>query len=72
MFVIGGITRFIIGPDDRNFNDGERFILKARAFKEMTGLSEGIAIKSSQAITVFLGIYCCFNSFLVFESYSYR
>ena len=52
MFVIGGITRFIIGPDDRNFNDGQRFILKARAFKEMTGLSEGIAIKSSQAITV--------------------
>ena len=52
MFVIGGITRFIIGPDDRNFNDGERFILKARAFKEMTGLTEGVAIKSSQAITV--------------------
>ena len=52
MFVIGGITRFIIGPHDRNFNDGERFILKARAFKEMTGLSEGVAIKSSQAITV--------------------
>ena len=52
MFVIGGITRFIVGPDDRNFNDGERFILKARAFKEMTGLTEGVAIKSSQAITI--------------------
>ena len=52
MFVIGGITRFIIGPNDRNFNDGVRFILSARAFKEITGLSEGIAIKSSQAITV--------------------
>ena len=52
MFVIGGVIRFIIGPDDRNFNDGERFILKARAFKDMTGLAEGLAIKSSQAITV--------------------
>jgi branched-chain amino acid transport system permease protein len=52
MFVIGGVIRFIIGPDDRNFNDGERFILKARTFKDMTGLSEGLAIKSSQAITV--------------------
>ena len=42
MFVIGGITRFIIGPNDRNFNDGERFILKARAFKEMTGFLKGL------------------------------
>ena len=52
MFVIGGVIRFIIGPDDRNFNDGERFIIKARTFKEMTGLNEGLAIKSSQAVTV--------------------
>ena len=52
MFVIGGLIRFIIGPDDRNFNDGDRFLLKAREFKEMSGLSEGLAIKSSQAITV--------------------
>ena len=52
MFVIGGLIRFIIGPDDQNFNDGDRFLLKAREFKEMSGLSEGLAIKSSQAITV--------------------
>ena len=52
MFVLGGIIRFIIGPDDRNFSDGERFILRARAFKEATGLSEGLTIKSSQAISI--------------------
>ena len=44
MFVIGGITRFIIGPNDRNFNDGERFILKARAFKEMTAFLRGLPL----------------------------
>lgn len=52
MFVTNGIVRFIIGPDDQNFADGERFIIKARDFKSMTGLSEGISIKVSQGITV--------------------
>lgn len=52
MFVTNGIVRFIIGPDDQNFADGERFIIRARDFKEMTGLTEGISIKVSQGITV--------------------
>jgi len=52
MFVTNGIVRFIIGPDDQNFADGERFIIKAREFKNMTGLSEGISIKVSQGLTV--------------------
>ena len=52
MFVMNGVVRFIIGPDDQNFADGERFIIKAREFKQMTGLSEGLAIKVSQGITV--------------------
>ena len=52
MFVTNGIVRFIIGPDDQNFADGERFIIKAREFKTMTGLSEGISIKVSQGLTV--------------------
>ncbi len=52
MFVTNGVVRFIIGPDDQNFADGERFIIKARDFKTMTGLSEGISIKVSQGLTV--------------------
>lgn len=52
MFVMNGVVRFIIGPNDQNFADGERFIIKAREFKQMTGLSEGISIKVSQGITV--------------------
>ncbi|MEL0292496.1 MAG: branched-chain amino acid ABC transporter permease [Alphaproteobacteria bacterium] len=52
MLITGGLIRFIVGPGDRKFTDGERFIIKARAFKEMTGLNEGLAIKTTQGVTV--------------------
>ena len=51
-FILNGLVRFIIGPDDQNFSDGERFIISARTFKEMTGLEEGLAVKTTQGITV--------------------
>jgi branched-chain amino acid transport system permease protein len=56
MFIMNGITRFIIGPDDQNFADGERFIISARDFKTMTGLEEGLSIKTTQLITVITAI----------------
>ena len=56
MFVTQAIVRIIIGPFDRRFFDGERFILKANEFKEMTGLNEGLTIKSTQAITLVVTI----------------
>jgi len=56
MFVTQAIIRIIIGPSDRRFLDGEKFILKAREFKEITGLNEGLAIKSTQIITIFVTI----------------
>ena len=52
MFVLNGLVRFIIGPGDQRFADGERFIINARDFKEMTGLEEGLAFKTTQGITV--------------------
>ena len=52
MFVTQAIIRIIIGPADRTFLDGQKFILKASEFKEMTGLNEGLTIKSTQAITL--------------------
>ena len=52
MFVTNGLIRFIIGPNDQKFADGERFIIKARTFKQMTGLNEGLSIKVSQGITI--------------------
>ena len=56
MFVMNGIVRFIIGVRDINFADGERFIISARTFRDMTGLDEGLAIKTTQAITVVVAI----------------
>lgn len=56
MFMMNGLVRFVIGPGDQRFSDGERFIIKARAFKKMTGLSEGLAIKTTQGITVVTAI----------------
>lgn len=52
MFVYNGLIRFVIGPRDQNFTDGQRFIMKAREFKNMTGLNEGLAIKTTQAVTL--------------------
>jgi len=56
MFVTQAIVRIIIGPFDRRFFDGERFILKANEFKEMTGLNEGLTIKSTQVLTIIITI----------------
>ena len=56
MFVTQAIVRIIIGPFDRRFFDGEKFIMKANQFKEMTGLNEGLTIKSTQVLTIFLTI----------------
>ena len=56
MFVTQAIIRIIIGPTDRRFMDGEKFILKASEFKDMTGLAEGLTIKSTQIITIVVTI----------------
>jgi branched-chain amino acid transport system permease protein len=56
MFMMNGLVRFIIGPGDQRFADGERFIISARTFKKMTGLDEGLAIKTSQGITVITAV----------------
>lgn len=52
MFIMNGVVRFIIGPDDQRFADGARFIISARDFKTMTGLDEGLAFKTSQGLTI--------------------
>ena len=56
MFVMNGIVRFIIGPDDQSFSDGPRFIISARDFKRLTGLDEGLGIRTTQVITVVTAI----------------
>jgi len=56
MFMTNGIVRFIIGPNDQRFLDGERFIISAREFKATTGLSEGLSIKLSQGLTIIIAL----------------
>ena len=56
MFVINAIIRIIIGTETIKFSDGQKFIMKAREFKVMTGLNEGLALKSSQVITILITI----------------
>jgi len=58
MFFYNGLIRFIIGPDDRIFTDGSRFIITAREFKEMTGLDQGLAFKMTQGITIGVTVLC--------------
>ena len=56
MFIMNGLVRFIIGPDDQRFADGERFIISVREFKALTGLKEGLAIKTTQGLTVLTAV----------------
>ncbi len=56
MFVMNGVVRLIIGVEDQQFADGGRFVISAGDFKTATGLAEGLAIKSSQAITVIAAV----------------
>ncbi|MEE9453058.1 MAG: branched-chain amino acid ABC transporter permease [Paracoccaceae bacterium] len=56
MFIMNGIVRFIIGPDDQKVADGARFILKAKEFKASTGMAEGLTIKVSQALTLGIAV----------------
>ena len=59
MFILNAIVRIVIGPGDVIFMDGARFIMKAGEFKKMTGLNEGIALKSTQVITFITTIITC-------------
>ena len=59
MFVLNAVVRIIIGPQNINFMDGQKFIMKAREFKEITGLNEGLALKSTQLITLVTTIITC-------------
>ena len=52
MFLLNGIVRFVIGPGEQHFTDGERFIFTVVQFRDFTGLEQGIALRTSQALTL--------------------
>ncbi|MEM9228633.1 MAG: branched-chain amino acid ABC transporter permease [Pseudomonadota bacterium] len=56
MFMTNGIVRLVIGPDDQRFTDGERFVIRAREFRELTGLAEGLALRTTQVLTVVVAL----------------
>jgi len=56
MFVMNGIVRMVVGTEDRRFADGARFLVNARDFKAWSGLDEGLAIKTTQVITVVVAL----------------
>jgi branched-chain amino acid transport system permease protein len=52
MFVLAGVIRIVIGPDDQSFADGARFLVTYRDSKAAMGIDQGIAVKQTQVITV--------------------
>ena len=58
MFIMNGLTRMIIGPEEQNFSDGERFVMTAQAFKDWSGLAEGLAIKTTTVVTIVTAAVC--------------
>ena len=52
MFIMNGLTRFIIGVEEINFADGARFAIDAKGFKAATGLAEGLALRTTQVLTL--------------------
>ena len=58
MFIYNALTRFIIGTDDQRFEDGERFVLRVPDFRALTGLEEGLALRTSQVLTFVVMLIC--------------
>ncbi|MFZ1343021.1 branched-chain amino acid ABC transporter permease [Thiothrix eikelboomii] len=56
MFIMNGLVRLLLGPNDQNFADGERFFLTADAFRAWSGLDEALVIRTSQALTILLAL----------------
>jgi branched-chain amino acid transport system permease protein len=56
MFVMNGLIRFMAGVKDQTFDDGTRFIIKARDFKEWSGLDEALALRTTQVLTLVVAI----------------
>ncbi len=56
MFVLNAVTRLVIGVKDITFADGTRFIITPDGFKALTGLKEGLVIKTSQGVTLAVAI----------------
>jgi branched-chain amino acid transport system permease protein len=64
MFILNGVVRVIIGVSDQNFTDGARFVFTVAEFREFTGLQEGLALRTTQLITVVTAVVLVIALFL--------
>jgi branched-chain amino acid transport system permease protein len=55
---MNGLVRLIIGTEDRNFVDGAKFVIDPKVYKEVTGLAEPLALKTTQALSVGMAVVC--------------
>ena len=63
MFLMNGLTRLLIGVDEIRFDDGARFLISVQQFKAWTGLTEGLALRLSQFITLVVAGLSCWALF---------
>ncbi|WP_199259729.1 branched-chain amino acid ABC transporter permease [Paracoccus binzhouensis] len=63
MFIMNGLTRLVIGVDEIRFDDGARFLVSVQQFRAWTGLSEGLSLRVSQAITLAVTALACWALF---------
>jgi branched-chain amino acid transport system permease protein len=67
MFVIAGLIRLTIGPEQQAFADGERFLFTVREFRAATGLAEGIGLRQTQVITIVVAVLVMLALFLFLQ-----
>lgn len=63
MFILNGVTRLVIGVDEIRFDDGARFIFSVQQFKAWSGLTEGLSLRVSQALTLVITALACWALF---------
>lgn len=63
MFIMNGLTRLVIGVDEIRFDDGARFLISVQDFRAWTGLTEGLALRVSQALTLVVTALACWALF---------
>ncbi|MFH5776236.1 branched-chain amino acid ABC transporter permease [Paracoccus broussonetiae] len=63
MFIMNGLTRVVIGVNEIRFDDGARFLISVQDFKKWTGLTEGLSLRASQALTLVVTALACWALF---------
>lgn len=63
MFITGGIVRLVNGAKRVTFDDGNKFLISVKEFRDLTGISEGLAIKTTQFLTITIALILMISLF---------